>query len=154
MNAAFESMRGAVQPWQCDASGRMTAQFHMAMFNLATFHFLSMLARPEQDHGRLGWSAVRHAIDYEREIRSGALIVVTSALARLGTKSLTYVQRMRDARTGEQHARMEAIAARLDLVERRAVPLSDALKANAARFLAGAAPAPRRPLRARQSDAG
>ena len=42
--AAVETYRGVAYPWNCDSMGHMNTQFYAALYDGASFHFLSMLA--------------------------------------------------------------------------------------------------------------
>ena len=143
MKVPAETYRGVAYPWQCDSMGHLNTQFYVAMYDTATVHFLEMLASVPQDRRRkqLGWADIRQTIEYRHELRAGELVVVTTALTRIGSKSVHFTHWMRNAVSYELHSTMESITARFDLEKRRAVPLSAALKANAAQYLveAGAA---------------
>lgn len=136
MKVPVETYRGVAYPWQCDSMGHLNTQFYVAMYDTATLHFLEMLADAPQERKRkgLGWADIRQIIEYKHELRAGELVVVTSGLTRIGTKSVHFTHWMRNAIGDELHSTMESITARFDLGKRRAVPLSPALKANAARY--------------------
>ena len=44
MAKAVETYRGVAYPWHCDSMGHMNTQFYSALYDGASFHFLSMLA--------------------------------------------------------------------------------------------------------------
>jgi acyl-CoA thioester hydrolase len=96
----------------------------MAMFDVASFHFLSMLGPPlrELADEHRGWADVRHEINYEREVRAGELVLVRSELLAAGRSSIRY----RHSMVGEDNvarAVMTAVTVHFDLDARRAIPL-------------------------------
>lgn len=129
MVVAVETFRGVAYPWSCDSMGHMNTQFYAALYDGASFHFLSRLAPySELQKSGLGWADVRQVIEYKHEIRSGSLLVVRTTLQRLGTKSVQYLHELRNAETDALHSTSEQVTVLFDLEKRVAAPLDDAIR--------------------------
>ena len=129
MTNTVETYRGVAYPWNCDSMGHMNTQFYAALYDGASFHFLSMLA-PYSELRKLGlgWADVRQIIEYKHEVRSGSLLVVRTTLKRLGNKSVEYLHQLRNAETDELHSTSEQVTVLFDLNKRAAAPLDNAIR--------------------------
>jgi len=124
-----ETYRGVAYPWNCDSMGHMNTQFYAALYDGASFHFLSMLAPyNELKEGGLGWADVRQTIEYKHEVCAGSLLVVRTKLRRLGNKSVEYLHEISNAETGDLHSTSEQITVLFDLNKRAAAPLTDEIR--------------------------
>ena len=132
-STGVETWRGVAYPWNCDSMGHMNTQFYAALYDGASFHFLSMLApyNALKDSG-LGWADVRQTIEYKHEVRMGALLVVKTRLKRLGNKSVEYHHEVLNAETGDLHSTSEQVTVLFDLNRRAAAPLTDGIRARGA----------------------
>lgn len=126
---AFETYRGVAYPWLCDSMGHMNTQHYAAMYDTASFHFLSrMAAYSELEKIGRGWADVRQTIEYKREVRSGSLVVIRTHLQRLGTKSVQFLHEMHNVETDILHSTSENIIVLFDLVKRAAIPLDEDIR--------------------------
>ena len=131
MSGYRETFRGVVYPWHCDHLGHMTVQHYVGMFDQAAWHLLSAIG--------LGWKATtasntalvdaKHTIEYRHEQEVGSLIVVESALTRLGTKSITHHHRMANTETGVLAAVSEIVSVYFDMGTRQSLPLPETARA-------------------------
>jgi acyl-CoA thioester hydrolase len=129
MAQPVDTYRGVAYPWNCDSMGHMNTQFYAALYDGASFHFLSMLAPySELKKSGLGWADVRQLIEYKREIPSGSLLVVRTTLRRLGNKSVEYLHELRNAETDLLHSTSEQVTVLFDLNKRAAAPLDEAIR--------------------------
>lgn len=71
---------------------------------------------------------VHVSLDYRRESRRDDRMVIETSLARLGTKSMTYRQRVLHA-DGEVAAEGDVVLAVFDTITRRAAPMDAAVRA-------------------------
>jgi acyl-CoA thioester hydrolase len=132
----IECYRGVAYPWHCDSMGHMNTQFYAAMYDSATFHFLSRLAPyGELEQRKLGWADARQLIEYKQEVRAGALIVIRSVLRQLGNKSVECLHEMRNAETDVLHSTSENVVVLFDLAKRAAAPLDDDIRRRGAALL-------------------
>lgn len=128
----IETFRGVVYPWHCDTMGHMNTQFYAGLYDGATLHFLAVLCpSPMLKAAGYGWADVRQMIEYKKEAVNGDLLVVRTTLMRLGTKSIEYQHNLVNAETHELHATSAQVTVLFDLAQRRAVPLTDAIRTRA-----------------------
>ena len=129
MADGIETWRGVAHPWNCDSMGHMNTRFYAAIYDDASFQFLARLApsRPLKESG-LGWADVRQLIEYKHEVASGALLLVRTALKRLGRTSVEYRHELRDAETDRLHSTSEQVTVLFDLAARAASPLDEAIR--------------------------
>ena len=123
-----ETGRGVAAPWKCDHFGHMNVRFYAEAFDDASFHIWSVIGVPidelDEKHGLIGVVASLK-IDFLQEIRAGQLYVVESAILRVGTKSFTYRERMRDTHSGVVHAAADLVEVFFDKAERKAAPIPE-----------------------------
>jgi acyl-CoA thioester hydrolase len=131
--SGIETFRGVAYPWHCDSMGHMNTQFYSALFDGATLHALAALASgAELAKEGLGWADVKQLIEYKHEVASGTLLVVTTSFLRLGTTSVSYLHSLKGLETGDLHATSEQTTVLFDLKQRKAAPLSQAMRARVA----------------------
>jgi acyl-CoA thioester hydrolase len=130
MAVEIDTYRGAVYPWQCDSMGHMNTQFYCAIFDSAGFHALSRLG-PYAELKPLGqgWADVKQTIEYKHKTRAGALVHVKSTLLRAGSKSVEIQHSLLNSESGALHATSATITVLFDLIGRKALPLSEAIRA-------------------------
>lgn len=135
---ARETFRGVVHPWLCDTMGHLNVRHYMAMFDDASFQLLGLIAggaHALEEQG-LGWADVKHVVQYGREVRAGALVLVRSSVLRVGNTSIVAAHEMADAIEGESLATLEAVTVLFDLRARKAAALPEPLRARAAALMA------------------
>ena len=127
----YETGRGVVVPWKCDHFGHLNVRFYAEAFDDASFHIWSAIGVPigalDEDHGLIGVVASLK-IDFLQEMRVGQLWLIESAILRVGSKSFTYRERMRDTHSGAVHATADLVEVMFDKRERRAAPIPDGLR--------------------------
>lgn len=131
----MQSVHTAVaHPWLCDIMGHVTTRHYIAIFDDASYLFLYRVFGWAGDDAAagLGWADVRHEIDYQAEVAAGDLLEVKAALERVGTKSITVRYEMHNLKKGEVAATLISTCVLFDLNARKAVALTDEMKAAAA----------------------
>lgn len=129
MTKLIETYRGVAYPWHCDLMGHMNTQFYSALYDGASFHFLSRLAPySELEPLGLGWADVKQVIEYKHEIRSGSLLIVHTSMTRTGNKSVEYRHHLSNVETNELHSTSDQVTVLFDLKERRAALLSELIR--------------------------
>ncbi len=127
----YETGRGVVVPWKCDHFGHLNVRFYAEAFDDASFHIWSAIGVPigeiEEQDGLIGVVASMK-IDFLAEMRVGQLWIVDSAILRVGTKSFTYRERMRDTHSGRVHATADLVEVFFDKRERRAAPMPERVR--------------------------
>ncbi len=130
MALEIDTYRGVVYPWHCDSMGHMNTQFYCGIFDAASFHMLSRFGPyAELEPLGQGWADVKQTIEYKHETRAGALVLVKSVLLKTGNKSVEFRHSMLNSETGVLHATSQNITVLFDLKARKALPLSDAIRA-------------------------
>ena len=111
MEGWFETHRAVVHQWQCDHLGHLNVRYYAHMFDDAGFHFWTGIhgAKEIMEQHNIGVVVARTTNDFIQEARPGVLVVVHSGLTRLGTKSLTYTQRLTNAEDGTLLATQDAV---------------------------------------------
>jgi acyl-CoA thioester hydrolase len=125
MYRPLETYRGFVYPWSMDHVGHMNVQFYTARFDEATWQFLACLGLTPSylaEHGRAAVAADQRT-RYEREVRAGTLLHVTSELLALGRSSIRFLHRMFDSESGEQVATTEFVGVFFDTTRRASTEL-------------------------------
>jgi acyl-CoA thioester hydrolase len=133
MTILIETYRGVAYPWHCDSMGHMNTQFYAALYDGASFHFLSRLAAySDLERIGLGWADVKQVIEYKQEIRSGSLLLVRSSITRIGNKSVEYRHEISNSETDQLHSTSDQVTVLFDLKHRRAASLTDQIRQRAA----------------------
>jgi acyl-CoA thioester hydrolase len=84
---------------------------------------------------RIAFAVVRAETDFHRELLAGDVVVLDSAVARLGEKSATFQHRLKDAATGGVAMSTEFKCVLLDLDKREATAIPDDIRAAAAQLI-------------------
>lgn len=126
-----ETGRGVVVPWKCDHFGHMNVRFYAEAFDDASFHIWSVIGIPIAELEAQGLIGVVASlkIDFLQEIRVGQLYVVESAITRVGSKSFTYRERLRETHSGVIHATADLVEVFFDKDARQAAPIPDDVRA-------------------------
>lgn len=132
--------KGVVHPWLCDAMGHLTTRNYLAMFDDSGYHMFFQVFRAapvEEQSGRKdrGWADVRQIIEYKDELRAGEIVEIKAELRKIGTKSVTFFYEMYNVANGSLSATLESTSVYFDLVERKAIPLTDEMKQRASKHL-------------------
>ena len=126
----IETFRGVVFPYQCDHQGHMNVMHYMGMFDQGGWHMMHAcgVGAGAIAAGR-GFVSAKDTIEYLIELHAGALVVIRGGVGRIGTTSVTLVQRMVNVESGALVARCETIAVHFDLVARTKLPIPDDIRA-------------------------
>jgi len=109
----------------------MNVRWYAHLFDDAAFSLWSVLGIGLRAMKARGFHTVvvRATTEFRREIAAGELYVVESGFARVGTKSVTYAQRMLNADTGTLHATQEGIEVLFDPKTRSSLTVPDDIRA-------------------------
>ena len=112
MDGRPELYRGVVHPWHHDHFGHMNVRHYAPFFDDASYHLWTVMGIPYSEmiatHG-VHCVAAKVSTTFVEELTAGDLIVIDGAVARLGTKSVTFEMRMHHADTGALHASCEQV---------------------------------------------
>ncbi len=136
MDDLFLTYRGAVYPWHCDQMGHMNVMWYVGKFDEATWHLfahLGVTAAFLRANNR-GMAAVEQQISYKRELLSGDLISIRSAVLEVKEKAIRFTHEMRREDNGEVAATTMITGVYFDLSTRRASPFPPDVRVRAGAF--------------------
>ena len=118
--------QGVVEPEQCDPAGRMLVPFFMARVADA---MPNLVARTRgTDRGvddKIGGAALEYRLIYRHWPQAGDLLTLRSAIKGIGGKTFTWGHWLFDMKTGAAVMTAEMVGVAFDLVERKALDLTD-----------------------------
>ena len=117
--------RGTIYPWHCDHMGHMNVMWYVGKFDEATWHFFSNVGLPRSrflSEGT-GMAAVEQHIEYKRELHSGDLISIRSAVVEVKEKSIQFAHEMTNDETGELAARTVLVGVYFSTTARKSLAL-------------------------------
>ena len=125
-----ETGRGVVLPWMCDHFGHMNVRHYASDFDDASFHIWSLAGVTVDDFERHGCVTVVAStrIKFLRELPVGRLFLIQSGIIKIGTKSVTFQQKMTDANTDILHAVNEVVEVFFDSTARASMPIPDDIR--------------------------
>jgi len=130
MTAWFETHRAVVHQWQCDHLGHMNVRTYAHFFDDAGFHFWTGIPRAKDimKAHNIGVVVARTTTDFAKETHAGELVVIKSALTRIGVKSLTYTQRLTNSENGDLLATQDTVEVIFDPKRRKAAEMPAELR--------------------------
>ena len=122
-----ETGRGVVHPWLCDQFGHMNVRYYNNYFDDASFHVwtANALGVVEMEARGVVTVVATTKYDFMEEMTVGQTLVIKSGFIRVGTKSITYLQKMFDADHGTLHASNEGTEVFFDPETRRSTGMPD-----------------------------
>ena len=137
MPTFVETYRATVAPADCDHLGHMNVQHYFAAVSAGMFGLmLRMGLGPDAIRTRrLSFAVVRAETDFHRELLAGDVVVLESAVSKLGEKSATFRHRLKNAATGGIAMSTEFKCVLLDLDRRQATAIPDDVRAAAAQLI-------------------
>ena len=128
----IETHKGVVHPWLCDVMGHLTTRHYTAMFDDASYHLTHACGiLPSQ---KMGFVDVEITMKFITELKAGSLVYIRSALLNIGNKSFLARHQMFNCDDDVLVAEQQATSVYFDLKARKAVPLSDEIRAKAALY--------------------
>jgi acyl-CoA thioester hydrolase len=130
----FDTARGTIEPWECDARGELHPRFFMARCSDAVTHLqhhYGLTPEYRQQRG-LGSAALEYNIEFQRPLRAGDGIITRSGLREMRGKIQYFFHWFMDAATRETVATVETAGTLFDFESRRSVTIPDDLRALAA----------------------
>ena len=82
---------------------------------------------------------MRHVIEYKAEMTAGSLLEIKAEILGLGNKSVKTLYEMRNTRSRQLAATIEATTVFFDLRKHKAIAITDAMKAQAQKLMAARA---------------
>ena len=131
----FVVQKSVAHPWMCDVLGHMTTRFYLHMFDDSSYHLLFEVfgwSGASDDEGARGWADVKHVIEYVAEVNAGDVLETRGGIKKIGNKSITIRYEMMNLGENELAATLECTCVLFDLKARKALELTDELRAMAA----------------------
>jgi len=138
IEAPFDRYRAVVLPEWIDYNGHMNVAYYLLAFDQATdlfFDYLGLDAAHREATGGSTFAGDIH-LTYQRELREGEPLRVTSQLVGFDEKRLRFFQRMVHAEEGFLAATMECLTLYVDLSRRKVAPFPPFLAARLAAVFA------------------
>jgi acyl-CoA thioester hydrolase len=138
IEAPFDRHRAVVLPEWIDYNGHMNVAYYLLAFDRATDDFLDYLhldAAHRDASGGTTFAGDIH-LTYQREVRQGAPLRITSQLLGHDDKRIRFFSRMYHAEEGFLAATMECLTLYVDLNRRRVSALPAAIQARLAEVFA------------------
>ena len=125
-----ETRRAIVFPWNCDNYGHMNVRFFFDHFDDASFHSWPAIGCPQTFLAEHGVSTVmaRYVVNYVNEVAPGTLLVISSALTRVGNRSVAFTHEMRNCETGDLCATMDAVEVLFDTQSRASTVMPEPVR--------------------------
>ena len=131
--------QGVVHPWMCDIMGHFTTRHYVAMFDDASYHFLFEVfgwTGSAVDQAQEGWVDAKHIIEYQEEVKAGALVEIRAQITRMGGKSITCRYEMYVKGGSDQAvASMEVVNVFFDTEARQAKSLTEEMRKKAEGYI-------------------
>jgi len=116
---------GVVKPQECDRDGIIQPRYVTGHIICAILHLLRRTAPDASGTERHGGAAVETLIRYFRLPRSDDILAVRSAITFVGERHYCWLHWLFDAESGEALAMQESVSIPMDLVERKAMKLTE-----------------------------
>ena len=138
MSIFVETCRATVAPADCDHLGHMNVQHYFAAVSDGMFSLMVRLGLgPDEIRTRrISFAVVRAETDFHRELLAGDVVVLESAVVKLGEKSATFQHRLKNAATGGVAMNTEFKCVLVELDKRQATAIPDDIRAAAAQLIA------------------
>lgn len=124
------TLRGTVQPDQCDALGYMQTRHYMGRVSDAIPNLIAQTRGEDRSSGTTGGAALEYRFVYRTPAREGDLLVVKSGLKFVSAKTYVWCHWLFDGESGECFATAEAVAIAMDLATRKAIEIPPAMHAH------------------------
>ena len=126
----IETFRAVVYPWHCDHQNHMTVMHYVGMFDAAFWHHVAHFGFTPSylKTGNFGFADVKDTLEYKAELPVGSLVVIRSALTRIGRSSFTALHEMFNSETQSVSATSEKTSAYFNLTTRQSEPIPDELR--------------------------
>lgn len=130
MNDWRETHQTVVHAWMCDHFGHMNVRYYAHLFDDAGFALWSRVGATRAVFEASGLHTVvaRTETDLRAELVAGTVVRVVSRFEKIGNKSVTYVQELREVDTDAVHATQRAVEVFFDPKTRESRPVPDAIR--------------------------
>lgn len=143
MPGYVESYRGQVLASECDLLGHMNIQFYIARLSHAiwTMSYFTGMTPADIKGGKRAFATVQQDNQYLSELLAGDIIHMRSGVTRISDKTLTLRNELINSATGKTALINISTVVYMDLENRKAVPLTDAMRTKIKDFMVSEDPA-------------
>ncbi len=125
----LRTWQGRVGAAQGDETGRLTARHFMGIVSDSIPNLLALTGGADRSRAsNVGGAALEYRFVYRGAPRVGDVLTLRSGLKQVSAKTYTWCHWLFDLATGDAVATAEAVAIALDLEQRRAIPIPDAMR--------------------------
>lgn len=133
-----ELLRGVVHPWHHDVFGHMNVRHYAPFFDDASFFLYAAM------DVSINWMLAEFGVhivsakaetNFIKELKAGDGFIIDGAVSRIGTRSVTFHQRMIHVETGVLHATYDLTEVFFDPNTRTSTPMPDAVRERLQRYL-------------------
>lgn len=127
----FDTARGTIEAWECDARGNLHPRFFMSRCSDAVTHLqrhYGLTPDYRKEHG-LGSAALEYNIEFQQNFRAGDVLITKSGLREMHGKTQQFFHWFINAATGDTVATVETTGTLFDFETRKSVPMPDDLRA-------------------------
>ncbi len=127
----FDTARGTIEPWECDARGNLHPRFFMSRCSDAVTHLqrhYGLTPAYRNEHG-LGSAALEYNIEFHDVFRAGDTLMTKSGLREMRGKTQHFFHWFFNAATERTIATVETTGTLFDFKARKSVPMPDDLRA-------------------------
>lgn len=127
----FDTARGTIEPWECDARGYLHPRFFMSRCSDAVTHLQRQygLTPAYRNQNGLGSAALEYNIEYHGFFRAGDTLMTKSGLREMRGKTQYFFHWFFNAGTNETIATVETTGTLFDFEARKSVSMPDDLRA-------------------------
>jgi acyl-CoA thioesterase FadM len=129
--------RDRIKPTDLDTGGKLALAGFVHRFTAGNIQALAAIGANSayMQAERRGYSTFELALRIAGSPQPGALVLVETGIAHLGSSSIRFVHRMSDPVSRTEYARLSQFGVQLDLDKRRPAALPETLRAAATRLL-------------------
>ncbi len=126
-----ETYRGVVLPRHCDHYGHLNVRYYTHFFDDGGFHMWNQIgiSLKELTERKIALVIANISLDFVHEVRAGGLILIKGAFRKMGSRSITYEQRMYDTDGGHLCAKQTSVEVSFDTETRQSAPMPEDIRA-------------------------
>lgn len=127
----FDTARGTIEPWECDARGYLHPRFFMSRCSDAVTHLqrhYGLTPSYRKAHG-LGSAALEYNIVFHQHFKAGDALITKSGLRKMHGKTQQFFHWFINAASGQTVATVETTGTLFDFEARKSVAMPDDLRA-------------------------